>query len=266
MDLTFDTLDLEHDGGWLTVWFNDPARRNPLSVARVDDLLRLCDALHSSDLRGVSFRGRGGVFCAGADLSLLQGVRTGALDADGIAQLSRDGARLFDAVAALPQITVTVAEGAVMAGGLGLACCTDLVLATPECRFALTEVRVGLVAAQIAPFVQARIGARAARRLMVLGASLEAEGAVATGLVDQVLPADDLAAALAQIRRDAAAAAPGAVAATKALLADLPSLSREAQITRAARDFAQALLSAEGREGVGAFAEKRAPFWKDAPC
>lgn len=266
MDLTLPTLDLDRDGGWLTVWFNEPARRNPLTEARVADLLTLCEALQNSDIRGVTFRGRGNMFCAGGDLKLFHGVISGVLDPAGIKRLSRDGAGLFDAVASLSQITVTVAEGAVMAGGLGLACCSDLVLATPDCRFALSEVRLGLIPAQIAPFVLARIGARHGRRLMLLGAPVAGAEALSMGLTDQIVPPDQIDAAVQQIRRDAAQTAPGAVAATKALLAALPELPRAAQIATAAQSFADAIDAPEGREGLSAFVEKRKPSWKDAPC
>lgn len=259
----YDTLDLEFDGGWLTVWFNEPARRNPLTQARVADLCALCDDLMHSDLRGVTFRGRGGVFSAGGDLKAFGAIAAGQMGADQIAQMSRDGARLFDAVARLPQVTVAVAQGAALAGGLGLACATDVVIADPQCRFSLTEVRMGLVAAQIAPFVVARIGVAAARRLMVLGADIDAGMAAALGLVDHV--ADDPDAILATLRGQVAQTAPHAVAATKALLRDMPA-DRDGQIALAARVFTDAVTSEQGREGLAAFAQKRPPKWKDAPC
>lgn len=260
MDLRFDTLDLERDGAWLTVWFNSPEKRNPLSSARVNDLLTLCDALADSDLRGVRFRGRGAMFCAGGDLSLFRTLMDDTASPDAVAALSRDGARLFDAISALPQITVCVAEGAAMAGGLGLASICDVVIAAPDCRFALSEVRIGLVAAQIAPFVVARIGVAQARRLMVLGAAIDAGEALRIGLVDHVTAAPDIPALLDQIKTDAMQAAPGAVAATKALLAALPGMDRTTQIDTAAQIFARAVAT-EGRGGIAAFAAKRPPLW-----
>lgn len=261
LDQDFTTLDLERDGAWLTVWFNSPEKRNPLSDARVGDLIRLCDALHSSDIRGVTFRGRGGIFCAGGDLSLFRSILSGDLAGDALEQISRDGARLFDAIAGLPQVTVCVAEGAAMAGGLGMLCLCDVVIAAPDCRFGLSEVRIGLIAAQIAPFVAARIGMAQTRRLMVLGSGFDGQAAADLGLVDHLIPADEIGATLAQIRKDALAASPAAIAETKRLLAVLPTLERTEQIDTAARCFAKAVASDDGREGLSAFAAKRKPAW-----
>lgn len=263
LDQDFTTLDLERDGPWLTVWFNTPERRNPLSDARVAELLTLCEALQNSDIRGVTFRGRGGMFCAGGDLSLFRSVLSGDLAGDALEQISRDGARLFDAIAGLPQVTVCVAEGAAMAGGLGMLCLCDVVIATPACRFGLSEVRLGLIAAQIAPFVAARIGMAQTRRLMVLGQGFDGVQAKALGLCDHLTDNGGIDTVLAEIRADTLKSAPSAVAATKRLLAELPMLDRDAQIDAAARSFAAAVTSDEGREGLTAFASKRRPTWAE---
>lgn len=265
MDLKLTTLDLEAEGGWLTVWFNEPERRNPLSAERLADLLRLCAHLRQSPLRGVVLRGRGGIFCAGGDLALFRAVAAGDLAQEEIEAISRDGARLFDALAGLPQVTVALAEGAAMAGGLGMLGLCDIAIATQGCRFGLSEARLGLVAAQIAPILVARIGAPQTRRLMVTGAPFSAEEALALGLIDRLIAPENIDAALADIRSDVRASAPGAVAASKALLAALPGQTRPAQIDTAARIFAEALLSEEGREGLAAFAQKRPPSWTEDP-
>lgn len=261
----YETLDLEHSGSWLTVWFNEPERRNPLSDARVADLIALCARLQGSETRGVIFRGRGQMFCAGGDLSLFRAVIAGDLAQRDLEHLSRDGAQLFDAIAGLPQVTVAVAEGAALAGGLGLLSLCDITLADPGCSFALSEARIGLVAAQIAPFVAARIGLRQTRRLMITGARFDAVQAAEMGLIDHITAPDDIAPRLAELRAEVQGCAPGAVAASKALLRQLPGQSREDQITRAAEIFAKAASSYEGREGLIAFAEKRAPSWSKDP-
>lgn len=261
MDLKFDTLDLDRDGPWLTVWFNSPEKRNPLGSARVADLLRLCEALPDTDIRGVTFRGRGGVFSAGGDLSLFRAVLSGELAGDALEEMSRDGAQLFDAIAGLPQVTVCVAEGAAMAGGLGTLCLCDVVIATPDCRFGLSEVRLGLIAAQIAPFVAARIGGAQTRRLMVLGSSFDGAQALSMGLCDHLVEPADIDSVLTRVRADTLASSPAAIAATKRLLTELPTLDRDAQISAAARAFATTVASKEGREGLAAFAAKRPPSW-----
>lgn len=254
-------LALSLDGEWLTVTLNRPETRNALSVAMVAALTDLAAALTPRrDIRGLTLRGAGGVFCAGGDLKAFARMAHG--DPAHVAALSRDAGHFFDAIDALPQAVLMVVEGAAMAGGMGLICCADMVIADPAARFGLSETQLGLTPAQIAPFVIRRLGPRVARRLMLTGARLDAEGALALGLVDEV--ANDMAGAEAKFRAQVLRCAPGALAATKALTRALPHLSRDQQINTAATSFAAAMTGPEGREGVASFTEKRAPVWAKA--
>lgn len=257
-------LELQHDpdAGWLTVWFPEPDRRNPLTAERSAALSALCKALAARcDIRGVTFRGRGGVFCAGGDLKGF-GEMLAARDRAAVEAASVAAGEMFAVVAALPQFTVMAVEGAALAGGLGLAACGDMVIALADARLGLTETRLGLTPAQIAPHVLARCGGARGRRLMLMGEVLDARRAAEIGLVDEL--ADDIAAlerAEAACREALSRVAPGAVAETKALLADLPGLTGAAARERAARAFANCLLSGEAAEGVAAFIERRPPGW-----
>lgn len=255
-------LALSLDGPWLTVTFNRPETRNALSADMVAALTALASALvPRRDIRGVTFRGAGGVFCAGGDLKAF--ARMG--DAAEIVALSRDAGHFFDAVDALPQAVLMAVEGAAIAGGMGLICCADMVICDAQARFGLSETRIGLTPAQIAPFVLRRLGPRVGRRLMMTGARLDAPGALALGLVDEVAGAPAaMADAEARFRDQVLRCAPGAVAATKALTRALPFLPRDAQIETAALGFAAAMTGPEGREGVASFVEKRAPGWAPA--
>lgn len=254
-----DHLELEQDGAWLTVWFNEPDKRNPLTGERVEALIDLCAALQTASIRGVTFRGRGGIFCAGGDLKSFKTVFQGGASKDDIVALSLRAADLFDAVAELPQFTVMAVEGAVMAGGFGLACIGDAVIASQGTKFSLSETRIGLTPAQIAPFVVARLGMPAARRLMLAGAMLGTDAALQVGLVDQVT--EDMDAALADQQAKVLAAAPQALATIKHQLAALPFQNRVEQRQMAADTFADAMLSDEAREGISAFFDKRKPNW-----
>lgn len=257
-------LDLELDGYWLTAWFNEPDSRNPLTQTRVKDLLALCAALENrKDIRGVTFRGRGGVFCAGGDLKSFRSEGQDGRHED-IVTLSLTAAKLYDAVNALPQITVMAVEGAAMAGGFGFVCVGDVVLAESSARFGLPETMIGLTPAQISPFVVQRLGQREARRLMLLAQTLSGQEAVDIGLVDcLVSDAAQMDAAIADLRQQVGRCAPGAIAETKRLILSLPEMSREEQAQAAADLFASRLLSDEGREGVASFLEKRSPSWRE---
>lgn len=261
----FETLDLAAENGWLTVWFNSPENRNALTAERARDLTALCGLLAASQaIRGVVFRGRGGVFCAGGDLKSFGRMSSGQAGYEEIRDLSLAGAELFDAIHALPQYTIMAVEGAAMAGGLGMVCLGDHVVATRDAKFALSEVRIGLTPAQIAPFVIQRLGLRVGRSLMLSGARFDGEEAHSIGLVDAVVEdADALAAAIEQQKKLIADAAPGAVAAIKAQVAQLSFQSRDEQKQAAAENFAKRMLSDEAREGIASFIEKRKPSWTD---
>ncbi|WP_164659616.1 enoyl-CoA hydratase/isomerase family protein [Tropicibacter sp. Alg240-R139] len=258
---TSQHLELEQDGAWLTVWFNEPEKRNPLTNDRVEALIALCGALQTATIRGVTFRGRGGIFCAGGDLKSFKTVFQGGASKDDVVALSLRAADLFDAVAALPQFTVMAVEGAVMAGGFGLACIGDMVIAAEGTKFSLSETRIGLTPAQIAPFVVARLGMPAARRMMLTGAMMGTEAAQDVGLVDQVT--DDMDAALVAQQKKVMAAAPHALAAIKQQLLAVPFQTREEQRQMAANTFADRMLSDEAREGISAFFDKRKPIWAE---
>ncbi len=259
------SLDLELDAGWLTVWFNQPEKRNPLTNERIDDLIRLCEGLNGArDVRGVTFRGRGGVFCAGGDLKTFKTVFQGGGTPADVMETSIKAARMMDAVNALPQVTVMAVEGAAMAGGFGLVCCGDVVVADANARFSLTETMIGLAPAQICPFVLQRLGAREGRRLMLLASSLKGEEARNAGLVDTLVEGtEELDAALAGVGKQVRRCAPGAVAETKRLILTLPQLLRDEQLRVAAESFAERIMCEEGREGIASFFEKRTPQWAD---
>jgi isohexenylglutaconyl-CoA hydratase len=138
-------------------------------------------------------------------------------------------------------------------------CAADVIATTPDAKFSLTETMIGIPPAQIAPFVVARAGLSTARRIMLTGARFDGTEAVRIGLAD--FATDDLDAIEADIKKGVLRCAPGAIAATKALILQSAGLSREEALDRAADSFATCLLSEEGREGVASFLEKRKPNW-----
>lgn len=260
-----DHLDLELDRGWLTVWFNSPENRNALSAESTAELIEVLDrAAADPGLRGLTLRGRHGVFCSGGDLKSFQTGLQGDGDPAAVAEASKGAARLFDAVENFPQPVIVLVEGAAMAGGLGVACCADIVLVEDGARFSLTETTLGIPPAQIAPFVVRRIGLPAARRLMLTAARFKGAEALKLGLADfTAQDAAGLEAIEADIRAQVRRCAPGANAVTKRLVLAAPHLKREAMIEAAAKGFADCLLGEEAREGISAFVEKRKPRWAE---
>jgi isohexenylglutaconyl-CoA hydratase len=266
MARAYQTIELEHQHEWLTVWLNRPASRNALSAAMVGELLEVLEAIAPDRaIRGVTLRGRGGVFCAGADLAEFKATMADAtIDAAAVARNNRNGGRLFQRINSLPQVVVALVEGAAMAGGLGMACCADIVAVTEDAQFALTETTLGIPPAQIAPFLADRLGLPAARRLMLTGVRFRGPEALQLRLADYVVPdVEGLARIEADIRANVRRCAPGANASTKEILLASRQLDRVAMLDFAAECFARCLLGDEGREGITAFMEKRKPAWAE---
>lgn len=255
-------IDLALADDWLTVWFNQPERRNPLTDDVVRELVSLCDALASNRaVRGVTLRGRGGFFCAGGDLKGFQALARG--DVSHALTTSHLIGELLAKLNSLPQVTVALLEGAAMAGGLGVACCCDVILATTDTRFAFSETRIGISPAQIAHYVIQKCGYATGRRLMLTAARFNGTEANRLGLVDHVADSiDELLQLESHLRTDVLACSPNAIAATKALIMALETVGEEQRIGFAAQNFTACLQSSDGQEGVSAFLEKRKPRWQ----
>jgi len=258
-----ETLEFELQQGWLTIWFNQLENRNALSDAMVADLKTVLRSVRDDrSVRGITLRGRGGMFCSGGDLKSFQKSFQNSASRDDIVSMSKSAAELFDLTNTMPQVVVALIEGAAMAGGFGLACCADVVICDRAAKFAFTETKIGLSPAQIAPFVIQRLGMARARRLMLTAARFDGAAAEEIGFADFVTETpEDLEQAELAIRKQVLSCAPGAVADTKSLILRLPELNREQAVLAAAENFADRILSDEGREGVASFVEKRSPNW-----
>ncbi len=262
------TLDLELDIDWLTIWFNRPDARNALSAEMIAELTGLFQALKNTrDIRGITLRGRGGVFCVGGDLKEFKAIfQGGQQDVDDIARSSYAAGELFTLINETPQATVMLVEGAAMAGGFGIACTGDIVIVEESAKFAMTETAIGIPPAQIAPFVAARIGLPATRRLTLTAGRLDGVEAKRIGVADYTAgDVSGLEAIEADIRKQVRKCAPGANAATKEIVLATRYLDGPEMIKLAGAGFANAVLSGEGKEGVASFLEKRKPSWAETP-
>jgi|SRR5579871_5895137 len=261
-------IELElSSAGWLTIWFNQPEARNALSAELTHDLIAALEAVRQDRaVRGLTIRGRGGVFCAGADLKAFRsGHQTGGTRAD-VVENSKRGAAMFGALNSLPQVTIALIEGAAIAGGFGLACCCDVVVCDTAAKFSMSETMIGLSPAQISPFVIQKLGFATARRLMLTAARFDAAEAHELGFADFIAEgAAGIEAIENKIKAQVLRCAPGAIADTKGLILAIPTLAREEQVAAAAETFAKRMMSDEGREGVASFVEKRKPRWSKDP-
>ena len=257
------TIDFELDDDWATLWLNRPDARNAMSDELVADLrAQLAYIATRSDIRGLTIRGRGDAFCAGGDL---KGFKNNFQSERSLEEVIGDSSKMGDfflAVRSMPQVVVFLLHGAAMAGGLGMACAADQVIAVKDTRMALTETAIGIVPAQIMPHVVNRVGEFNARRIMLTGLRFTAAEGQQFGIVDFL--ANDMAEAeaeLAALQAGVRRCAPGANAATKKLLEVNKRLSGADMVAAAGKAFADSVKSDEGREGVASFLEKRKPDW-----
>ncbi len=284
MTHAFQTLLADTTRGVRTLTLNRPAVRNAMSAQMVHELMAAlaqaeADAADHS-VRALVLRGAGGHFCAGGDIGDMAQARirlaelqndTAAASGAGVppnpvVQLNAAFGRLCLAFARTPLPVVAVLEGTVMGGGFGLACVADVTLALGNVAFRLPETSLGVVPAQIAPFLVERLGYSEAKRLAVTGAKVGADEALAIHLVHEVhADATALEAALQRTLGQILACGPQAIATTKNLLSHARFTPPEKLIDDAAHLFARAVLSDEGQEGTSAFIQKRTPNWVPQP-
>jgi isohexenylglutaconyl-CoA hydratase len=259
----YETLIVERDGPVMKVTLNRPSVRNALSPAMVGELAEAFQqARDDADLRVVVLMGAGGNFCAGGDLKgMEERGAPGSASLESTATSNRRFGTLLEAADSLPKAVIALIEGAAMGGGVGLLAISDWAIADKAAQIGTPEVTVGLIPAQIAPFVVKRIGYTQARRMATYGLRLNAEEALRVGLVHELAENHgDLmvkgAAAINQCLR----CSPEAAAETKRLVRISQAEPLGTILDAASRSFAAA-LAGDAREGIRAFIEKRKPAW-----
>lgn len=255
------------DRGVLHVTLNRPESRNAMSAGMVADLNAVFDSIQGErEVRVVVLRGAGGNFCAGADLKEV--MASGGLkppapgEPDPIIGFSRGFGSLLRKVTNLHAVVVAVCEGAVLAGGFGFACVSDIALAHVDAKFGVPETTRGLPPAQIAPFIVERIGLTQARRLCLTGAMFRGTEALNLGIVHDVFSSDEeLQAKLGEVIRQILNCAPSANAMTKEIVLSAGKQDLDVVLDDAAQKFAACVRGPEAPEGIAAFMQKRSPKW-----
>lgn len=258
-------LDVSPDGAAF-VTLNRPERRNAFDELMVAALSDTFETLRGADhVRIVFVRGAGTTFCAGADLEWMK--RQGRHD---MAENEADAfalAQMLHRLHSLPQFTVALVQGGAFGGGAGLVAACDYAVAVDGAKFCFSEVRLGLTPATISPYVVEAIGARAARALFATAMPFDARRAFEMGLLQELaLDMNDLSKREERLADLAFAAAPGATRDAKQLVRDVSGQTIDAALMHeTARRIAHRRASDEGREGLAAFLEKRAPDWAPKP-
>src|SRR5690349_10666059 len=252
-------LEIEDRGAVRWIWLNRPEVRNAFHDALIADIAAAFAAVESAtEVRVVVVAARGPAFCAGADLNWMRSMAAFS-HADSHADALRI-ARMFNAVHSCSRPVIARVQGDAYGGGVGLAAACDIVIASDKVNFGLSEVRLGIVAATISPHLVRAMGARQAARYMLTAEKFDALKARDLGLVHEAVKPRDLDFEVERQSRVLLSSSPAALAATKRLLADVVEAPIDDVLLAAtAKCIADARVSEEGREGIAAFLEKRAP-------
>ena len=257
-----ETLLLDIDPrGIATLTLNRPRSANAYDEALLRALTAAMQRLAAdAAVRALVIRGAGKHFQAGADINWLNHLSRQGPEANYTASVvTVEFSRTLNE---FPKPTIAVIHGACFGGGVGIACCVDVALATPDARFGITEVRVGIAPTPISTFMVGAIGLRQTRRYALTGERFGPEEAARIGLVHEVVPTDQLEVRLEQVLDAVLASAPGAIAATKlSFLGANGLLLDDRQVALLAHEGWMQRQSAEGQEGTSAFREKRRPAW-----
>jgi isohexenylglutaconyl-CoA hydratase len=257
---------LQEQQGVLTITLNRPHKRNAMNSELVKEVMAVFSAIASErSIRAVVLRGAQGHFCSGGDISGMNKKGQSEQEAQQATwEFNRIFGRMITQVNRAPQVVITLLEGAVLGGGFGLACISDVAITDKNAKFAMPETGLGIVPAQIAPFVVGRIGLTQARRFALLGERIDGEEAVRLGLVHYLTHStEEMQAKLDQVISKVMRCAPGANAITKQLMLDVGQVELDDLLDRAADDFTQSMRGEEGQEGTRAFLEKRLPGWAE---
>lgn len=253
------TIQLAFNPPFATIKFNRPEKRNAISYELIADLLAALKEVAASDARVLILTGEGQAFCSGMDLDDLKGLIGRSPEQN--LQDSKTMAELFRTIYEFPKPTIAAVNGAAIAGGAGLATLCDFTLAVPEAKFGYTEVRIGFLPAIVSTFLLRQVGEKQARELLLTGKIINADEAYRMGLINEIVSANSLLNRAEELARQLAENSPASLSATKNLLRNLTRSELDDQIVLAVQANAAIRATADFREGISSFLEKRKPNW-----
>src|SRR5580704_15018180 len=255
----FETLTLEFTGQLATLTLNRPDKRNAINAKMVSELQSALDEIENSRTRVAIVTGAGKSFCAGMDLEMLSEIanQSSAENMDD----SRRMAKVFRRIWGFSKPLIAAVNGAALAGGCGIATLCDFTLAVPEAKFGYTEVKIGFLPAIVSVFLTRQIGDKQARNLLLTGRLVEAAEALSLGLITEIVPHERLLQRARELADVLIAASPVSLTRAKRLLTSAAAASVDADLERAILENARIRCTADFKEGLASFLEKRKPVW-----
>ena len=257
--MPYTTMQLAYDSGITTLTLNRPEKRNAISFELLSELLAAFDEVEASPSNVLILTGAGKAFCAGLDLEELKSL-LGKTPAENLADSERI-ARVFRRLYDFPKPTIAAVNGAAIAGGTGLATMCDFTLAVPEAKFGYTEVRIGFIPAVVSSILVWQVGHKIARDLLISGRIFDAAEAHRLGLVNEVVESAQLITRARELAASLIENSPSSMHATKTLINSFIGKDLDRQFADSITQNAQARTTADFREGITSFLEKRKPKW-----
>ncbi|MFP4543559.1 MAG: enoyl-CoA hydratase-related protein [Candidatus Kapaibacterium sp.] len=255
-----NNLELSEENGISYIFLNRPPVRNALNAEMVRELISAVNFFaKENDTRVIIISGRGKAFCAGADMNWLREAMDSAYEQNYTESYAFT--ELMYSINECPKPVISAVNGAAIGGGAGIAAASDIVIASDESVFGLSEVRIGLVPAAIAPFIIKRIGEARAKEIFLTGRRIKAIEAKEIGLVNITVQPEYLVAKANAYADMIIKNGPEALAHVKRLIIQNNKLDKKELMDYMAKLIAGLRTSREGREGVTAFLEKRPPEW-----
>ena len=259
--MAYKTIQLIYDSGVATITLNRPDKRNAISFELIDDVLRALQEVETSDAIVLILTGAGKAFSSGMDLENLKTLIGRSPEQN--LEDSQTMVRMFRTLYEFHKVTIAAVNGAAIAGGTGLALLCDFTLAVPEAKFGYTEVRIGFVPAIVSTFLLRQVGEKHARDLLLTGRIFGAEEALRIGLINEIVAPDNLMTRSRELAALLMENSPASLRATKKLLNEHARGELDKQIEAAVRENAAVRNTADFREGITSFLEKRKPVWTE---
>ncbi|HET7259401.1 MAG TPA: enoyl-CoA hydratase-related protein [Candidatus Acidoferrum sp.] len=259
----YSTLLLDTSGQIASITLNRPDKRNAVSATMIAELQTALDEVEKSHARVVIITGAGKAFCAGMDLEMLAAISQQSPAEN--QEDSRRMAKMLRRLWSFPRPLIAAVNGAALAGGCGIATLCDFTLATPEAKFGYTEVKIGFLPAIVSVFLTRQIGEKKARDLLLTGRIVDAAEAKELGLVNEIVPAENLLARAKELAGVLIAASPGSLSRAKRLMTSAAAAAVDHDLERAILENARIRCTPDFKEGLASFLEKRKPVWQEKP-
>src|SRR5579864_7748036 len=255
----YPTLTIQYDNEIALFALTVPEKRNAVSSQMITDLLSALEQAQDSSARVLIITGAGKAFCAGMDLGEMQAM--GKQTTPRNFEDSRRLAKLFYRLYGFPKPVIAAVNGPAIAGGCGIATLCDFTLAVPEAKFGYPEVHIGFLPAIVSVFLIRQVGEKHARDMLLTGRIVDAGEADRMGLITEIVPAQELQNAAKMLANSLLASSPASLLRTKKLLCDFTALEVDRELDLAVAAGAEIRSTADFREGLASFLEKRAARW-----